>query len=83
MDTEGIQKRFDNARVLAAMNHSIGPTVLASLNDMPVLFDEIEDYRDAIRLVISCSNHFGPKWTEIPDSDVDGYLNRIRELKQK
>lgn len=43
------------------------------------LLNDITDLRDAIRLII-CEDD-GTPWRDVPQSEVDGYLETIRKLK--
>ena len=42
---------------------------------------ELELTRNAVKLVIGRDN--GKPWTEVPDSDVDGYVDFIKYLKNQ
>ena len=56
-----------------------GEFLAAAREDVPALVAEVEDLRDALRLCLGM--HLGVPWDAVPDREVAGYLNRIRELK--
>jgi hypothetical protein len=42
LDIESIKANWENAVIVASRNHSIGPIVMESLDDVPVLIAELE-----------------------------------------
>jgi hypothetical protein len=56
LDIEAIKANWETAVLLAAYNHSIGPIVMQSLDDIPALIaeverqaKEIEELRESVR----------------------------------
>jgi hypothetical protein len=70
MNIESIQERFDGARVLASINHSIGPTVLASLDDIPLLAAEVMRLKKALKAAKGLAGYIRVKHRDIWEGSV-------------